>query len=301
MKQLHFEQVSVLTAPYLHHTLEYALDSIAANGVHGVELWGASLHFCIDDYTPEERAARIRDIRQMLKDRDLRLTAFQPEQCRQYPINIASPIAYVRERSMQFMELGTDRMILAPGWGYVDAPEEEAFARSVEAIRRLAETAAALGVKLSVEEMDPLSTLLVRDLPHLKKLLDAVGSTQITACLDTFMAADNQETVEQYYEAFGQIGHVHFSGYGREGYMVPGTGELAALQQENADGDATDVAPADKQGAKTVLERQLESLAAHHYEGDLVLGLWGDGYSKDPDAALRRSVQWVRESSLISM
>ena len=32
MKQLHFEQVSVLTAPYLHHTLEYALDSIAANG-----------------------------------------------------------------------------------------------------------------------------------------------------------------------------------------------------------------------------------------------------------------------------
>ena len=48
---------------------------------------------------------------------------------------------------MQFMEryledtldLGTDRMILAPGWGYVDVPEEEAFARSVEAIRRLAE------------------------------------------------------------------------------------------------------------------------------------------------------------------
>ena len=45
------------------------------------------------------------------------------------------------------------------------------------------------------------------------------------------MAADNQETVEQYYEAFGQIGHVHFSGYGREGYMVPGTGELAALRR----------------------------------------------------------------------
>lgn len=283
MKQLHFEQVSVLTAPYLHHTLEYALDSIAANGFRGVELWGASPHFCIDDYTPEERAARIRDIRQMLKDRDLRLTAFQPEQCRQYPINIASPIAYVRERSMQFMEryledtldLGTDRMILAPGWGYVDAPEEEAFARSVEAIRWLAEKAAALGVKLSVEEMDPLSTLLVRDLPHLKKLLDAVGSTQITACLDTFMAADNQETVEQYYEAFGQIGHVHFSGYGREGYMVPGTGDQA------------------------VLEKQLEALAAHDYDGDLVLGLWGAGYFKDPDAALRQAVQWANACELI--
>ena len=81
--------------------------------------------------------------------------------------------------------------------------------------------------------------------------------------------------------------------------MVPGTGELAALQQENADGDATDVAPADKQGAKTVLERQLESLAAHHYEGDLVLGLWGAGYFKDPDAALRQAVQWANACELI--
>ena len=88
---------------------------------------------------------------------------------------------------MQFMEryledtldLGTDRMILAPGWGYVDAPEEEAFARSVEAIRRLAEKAAALGVKLSVEEMDPLSTLLVRDLPHLKKLEEEMKGKEV--------------------------------------------------------------------------------------------------------------------------
>ena len=57
MRQLDFTQISVLTAPYLHHTLEYALDSIAANGFHSVELWGASPHFCMDDYTPEERAA----------------------------------------------------------------------------------------------------------------------------------------------------------------------------------------------------------------------------------------------------
>ena len=79
-------------------------------------------------------------------------------------------------------------------------------------------------MKLSVEEMDPLSTLLVRDLPHLKKLLDAVGSTQITACLDTFMAADNQETVEQYYEAFGQIGHVLFFWLWKRGLYGAGNG-----------------------------------------------------------------------------
>lgn len=320
MRQLDFTQISVLTAPYLHHTLEYALDSIAANGFRGVELWGASPHFCIDDYTPEQRAARIREIRQMLKDRDLRLSAFQPEQCRQYPINIASPIAYVRERSIQFMEqyledtleLGTDRMILAPGWGYVDAPEEDAFARAVEAIQRIAEKAEKLGVKLSIEEMDPLSTLLVRDLPHLKKLLDAVESPVISACLDTFIAADNREAVEQYYEAFGQIGHVHFSDYGSEGYMVPGTGDIVSGKNSSVDVsggaaaesaaravDAESASPAEQQGVKTVLERQLETLAAHDYDGDLVLGLWGAGYYKDPDAALRQSIQWAKACELI--
>ena len=38
MKEMKKEQISVLTAPYLQHTLEYAFDSIAANGYEKVEL-----------------------------------------------------------------------------------------------------------------------------------------------------------------------------------------------------------------------------------------------------------------------
>ena len=45
MSKLDMARFCVLTAPFLHHTLEYGLDSIAANGFSSIELWGASPHY----------------------------------------------------------------------------------------------------------------------------------------------------------------------------------------------------------------------------------------------------------------
>lgn len=199
------------------------------------------------------------------------------------------------------MELEYPQMLLCPGRPYWNLPMSEGYKWGKDSVERLTRHAEKYGITLMYENLNERESCLATNRFDQFRVVKEIDSPNLKCCVDTVPVAYAGETMEQYYEAFGQIGHVHFSGYGREGYMVPGTGELAALQQENADGDATDVAPADKQGAKTVLERQLESLAAHHYEGDLVLGLWGAGYFKDPDAALRRSVQWVRESSLISM
>lgn len=277
MKGLKFEQFSVLTSPYLHHTFEYALDSIAANGFKSVELWGASPHFCIDDYTPEEKSARIRDISRMLRERGLSLSAFYPEQCRQYPINIASPVEYIRNCSLKVMEeyledtiaLGTENMILTPGWEYVDNQSEENFKRAVEAIQILDEKAQKLGVKLWMEEMGATSTLFVRDLSHLEKMLAAVNSKNVGACLDTVMAAGNNESLADYYEAFGTIGHVHMADAGADGYMALGTGDGG-------------------------LEKLLEELAAREYAGAVSICLWGAGFYKDPDAAMRQCADWFR-------
>ena len=278
MKQLSIERFSVLTAPYLHHTLEYGLDSIAANGFLGVELWGASPHFCIYDYTLKERTARIRNIRGMLKDRGLILTMFHPEQCRQYPINIASPIAYVRRYSMDIMyayledtlELGTDKMILAPGWEYVDAQSMDNFKRAVEAVQMIAERAEELGVMLYMEEMGATSTLFVRDLGHLKRFIDAVNSKQVKVCLDTVLADGNVETVEDYYKTFGTVGYVHWADGCAEGCAVPGTGNGAA-------------------------EKALQTLSDHGYGGELSISLWGAGFFKDPDMAMRECAKRIRK------
>ena len=154
MSIMNKEQISILTAPFLHHTFAYGLDSIEANGFRSIELWGASPHFCLDDDTPEGHTARIREINQMLKDRGLKMTVFHPEQCRQYPINIASPIPYVRNYSINMMKqyledtaaFETDKMMLHPGWEYVDSPSEDNFLRLVESVQILSEKAEELGI-----------------------------------------------------------------------------------------------------------------------------------------------------------
>ena len=103
MKQLHWDQFCVMTTHYQQHTLEYTLDSIAANGFRNVELWGASPHYCYDDYTPSGRNARVQEICRMLKSRGLKMPVFTPEQLRQYTINIASSDTYVQKWSEDIM------------------------------------------------------------------------------------------------------------------------------------------------------------------------------------------------------
>ena len=46
MSKLDMSRFCVLTAPFLHHTLEYGLDAIAANGFSSIELWGARSAQC---------------------------------------------------------------------------------------------------------------------------------------------------------------------------------------------------------------------------------------------------------------
>ncbi len=270
----------VLTAPFLHHTLEYGLDSIAANGFDSVELWGASPHFCVDDYTPSERAARIRQIRRLLSERGLHMAVFHPEQCRQYPVNIASPSEYIRKNSMRVMEMyledtaafGSDRMVLAPGWEYVDDQREENVKRAAESVQILAEKAETLGITLIMEEMDETATLFARDLSHLARIIKEAGSKQVKAGLDLALARRRGEGITDYTDTFGQIGHVRLSW--PDG--MPGKHDAAAWEE-----------------AALVRDQWYEKLSACGYDGVISLSLWGADYYVNPDEALRRAAEWI--------
>ena len=67
MSIMNKEQISILTAPFLHHTFAYGLDSIEANGFRSIELWGASPHFCLRAILPgsgrSTRCLRIEDLK----------------------------------------------------------------------------------------------------------------------------------------------------------------------------------------------------------------------------------------------
>ena len=139
MSKLDMSRFCVLTAPFLHHTLEYGLDAIAANGFSSIELWGASPHYCLDDYDAAAREHRVREICTMLSSRGLSMAVYHPEQIRQYPVNIASPSTYIQTQSMDFMRrcledaaaFGAPLMMLTPGWVFVNDFTEMSVMRSV--------------------------------------------------------------------------------------------------------------------------------------------------------------------------
>lgn len=278
MKDLTLSRFTVLTAPFLHHTLEYGLDAIAANGFTGVELWGASPHYCLDDYDAPARQGRVREIAAMLQARGLVMDVFHPEQIRQYPINIASPDGYLRGKSMDFMRrcledaaaFGAKLMMLTPGWVFVDRFTGDDTSRAVESLRTLAEAAKPLGVRLAMEEQDPTVSLLCSTLPRLAHLVKEAG---LEACMDVPLALEHGSSVQDYYEAFGSLGHVHIAGVGELGSAPLGKGRLD-------------------------VRAQLEALAAHGYTGKLGLALWGAVHYPDPDAPLRESRIWLHENGV---
>lgn len=270
MSKYDMSRFCVLTAPFLHHTLEYGLDAIAANGFSSVELWGASPHFCLDDYDEAGRRRRVEEIRQMLSSRGLKMAAYYPEQIRQYPINIASPDAYIREHSLDYMRrcledtatFGAPLMLLTPGWAFVDSFSDADTQRAVESVRLLAEQSAAMGVRLAMEEQDPTTSLLCCSLPRLEHLVKAAG---ISAGLDIPLALSHGSTIGDYWDAFGAPAHVRLAD---RGYTALGQGGL------------------DLDGLLAELERR-------GYTGKISLSLWGAAHYPDPDSSLRTCRDWL--------
>lgn len=260
----------VLTAPFLHHRLEFGLDSIAANGFSSIELWGASPHYCLDDYDETARSRRLNRINSMLAGRGLSMAVYHPEQIRQYPINIASPNAYIRRRSMDYMRrciedaavFGAPIMMLTPGWAFVNDFTESDTLRSIQAVQELAVYAQPLGVRLAMEEQSAVVSLLCSSLARLKRIVQDAG---IEACMDIPLALSNGGSIRDYFETFGQPAHVHLSDTGG-----------AALGKGSLD-----------------IYGALSELDARGYAGKISLALWGAVHYPDPDTPLRLCRDWL--------
>ena len=94
------------------------------------------------------------------------------------------------------------RMMLTPGWVFVDRFTDDDTKRAVESLRALAEAAKPLGVRLAMEEQDATVSLLCSTLPRLARLVRDAG---LEACMDVPLAAAHGESVQDYYDAFGAL------------------------------------------------------------------------------------------------
>lgn len=264
-------QISVMNIQYGYYPLEKFLDDAVMAEVNHIELWGAAPHFHLEDMTYKD----VCHIRHQIERRGLDLVCYTPEQCI-YPINLAGETQAQRTRSLQFFEdnlraaseLGTNKMLVTTGWGYMDdSNKEEAWKYAREGLMSLGDMAADYHMTLALEVLRRDESNLVYNLSTLKKMMDELNHPNIGAMIDTIPMALAGEHPEDYLKTFGErLVHVHFIDGAPRGHLAWGDGCLD-------------------------MKDYLEEFSRYSYNGFLSLEITDGRYRMEPTASILQSVK----------
>lgn len=262
---------AVMNIHYMYYPLEYFLDAMAGFGIRHIDLWAGHPHLIIDQASP----SGLRQLRRVLADKRMNVVCLTPEQI-WYPVNIAAKEPEIRKRGIDYLlravdaaaELGAGLLQVVPGWGYFNEPPEEAWKRSCEALRSIADKAGEAGVTVVLEALQPIETNLVTGLGSLKRMLDDVGSAHLKAVIDTCHMEAAGEDLDGYFKALGdRIAHIHFN---ETGQLPWGSGS----------------AP---------MQLYMDQLRQWGYDGFLTLEICSRPHFMNPDAAVRQSLRALGE------
>ncbi|MEZ5737817.1 MAG: sugar phosphate isomerase/epimerase family protein [Novosphingobium sp.] len=244
--------------------------AIRGLGLSEMELWCIAPHLDLFHSTD----ADVRRLRSILDDNGLTVCCLTPEQV-QYPVNIASGDDAYREASIArfcraadiAVALGAEYLFLTSGRGYESEPAAMAWDRSVEALGRIVDYAAGLGLRCLLEPLQRTESNVLIDAAGLERMLNALGRDTVDVVLDTVAMASAGDTVADYLDRFGpRLAHVHVVDGTPAGHLVWGDGALP-------------------------LATWLDELAAAGYRGRLSFEPFGDGtYALDPVTAWKRNL-----------
>lgn len=166
-------------------------------------------------------------------------------------------------------------MTVNSGWGYDQETEREQFARAVEALGELAETAGEQGIILTLESLTSLESHIGDTLEKVKTIWAAINHKNLKIMVDTVAMGYQNETLEDWFHAFGEhLVHMHFIDMDRDiqtdDHLVWGDGGFA-------------------------LDRMIEILKQYHYQGYLVQEIAADRYKLDPKEADSQGIKKLRK------
>lgn len=255
---------------FQHVPFEIVAQALRKHGLSRMELWGIAPH--LDLF--HSSAPEITRLSAILDDNGISVCCLTPEQVL-YPVNIASGDAGFREASIAHFlraaeiaaELGAEHIFLTSGRGYENEPDDIAWNRSVEAIARIADHAAALGLRCLLEPLQRVESNILLNAAGLQRMLNELGRDNIDIVLDMVAMHAAGDCVADYVKRFGPLlSHVHIADGKPAGHLVWGDGELP-------------------------LGDWLAQLAAAGYRGRLSFEPFGDGsYALDPVTALKRNL-----------
>ena len=270
---LTIEQLCAANYHYKRYTLDYFLDSAQRLGYRSIELWASGPHLHLEDFDYD----RLVELDKKIQAHNLKLTCFTPEQC-VYAISVSHPDKVYRERTVEFfnrhieaaVQLRCQRMVVSTGFAYLDLDPEDSFNWCVEGIGRICRKAEQEGVTLALEPFTKFTTHICNEASQLVRLIKEVGSPALTGLADTdVIATTGVDTFGTFVHMLGKerLGHVHFLDGNPGGHLVPGDGVLE-------------------------LDAALQTLKDMDYTGFLGLEVLDRRYVMDPEAAMRRAMDW---------
>ena len=215
MSEKILERLAINNFNYRRWSFDYFLRSVKELGLHNIELCGCHPHFTIfeaEKFPVEEFAAKI-------KDAGITVTAIEPEQ-NFLPINIAAVNPYLREQSIKqlrfFIEnakvFDCDKVVIYPGKAFVDHPHSQGWMYARESVKELCKIAEDNGVTLLMTPVSSFVSDLMTDTKTAKRMLDEVGADNLMVCANTSIPGYVGETLETYFEVFGnRIGLVQMA------------------------------------------------------------------------------------------
>jgi protein FrlC len=203
--------------------LEEVVDRLADAGYDGIEIGAAAPH-AYPDYLDADRR---RAIVAHLERRGLEVSSICPALGGGPGFNPASPDAPERAAALAYAgacvdlaaDLGCPRVIWLGGWRQYGQTHADAWALSVENLRRCAEAAERRGVRLVVEPT-PADSNLVEQVGDALRIIDEAG-VDAGVMIDTYHVFHRDDEIGDTVRAAGsRLEHVHVSDEGRD---APGT------------------------------------------------------------------------------
>lgn len=270
MEKIKRTQITGMNFHYLHYPLDYFLDAMVQFQFEQIELWGAAPHLYVEDVT----LAEIHSIKRKIDQRQLKVVCFTPEQC-MYPINLAAKEKTIRERSITYfkksvdaaVELEAPLVLVTAGWGYRNEGREDAWGRAKDSLEQLTAYAEKQNIVLALEPLQKIESNLICTLPDLTEMLNSIPSSHLKGMVDTIPLAVEGEKLADYFEQLqDDFVHIHFIDGNPTGHLAWGDGSLP-------------------------LEKYINTLVEHQYNGALTLEFTSSQYLMDPNEAIKASLK----------
>ncbi len=235
LKNLKRSQIAMSTFPYNRCSLDYTLDSLERIGGKAFEFQAVDPLLSLEDIG----YADMRRIAKKIADHNLQCICVTPD-VMNYPVNLASGSLSTRRRSIQYLKTAIDcaNVFGAPfiqmhvGYSLIDESPEEAWKRSADSMRELAEYAVSRDVVITSEYSVFTWKSVLQSSRDLRRMIDEVNSPGYKGMTDTVVMVKIPETIEDAVQNIGieNLRHVHFTdGLGNATsslHMVPGEGKL---------------------------------------------------------------------------